>query len=199
MTIPEKIKQAAMKNEAAMLEENIWMRQSMLVKRAHSIVSSGDTYKVKRHKLIHIIDQANRAIAPHAACKKGCSHCCNIALTLTQGEADAIGRAIGREVVQMPEASEESMWKGVNSRIEYKGVPCPFLVDHKCSIYAIRPVACRAHHSLDIDSSQCDLNLVGESFVPSYNLKPLVFSLAMLAFEQHEGIADIREFFPPQT
>jgi Fe-S-cluster containining protein len=196
----DKIKEAAERNRDAILHENYWMNIDVLAIRAQKIAMSQNTYKVKRKKLIEIVNLANVAIAPHAACTAGCSQCCHIAVAITQSEANEIAKAIGRAAVVMPEASEKALRQSIESRDQYRGVPCAFLVNNLCSIYDHRPVACRSHHSLDANADQCNLAIPNkDSHVPSFNLTMLEFSLAALAFEQQEGIADIRDFFPSQV
>ena len=197
MKPPEQLKLHVEKMEKALLQANPWMHREALTDRARKICNSTDTTNKKRSKLIAIIDLAGKALAPYVACHKGCSYCCNLATTISQTEADQIGKHLNRPVVKMPPVDESMLNKGPIDRQKYTGVPCPFLVNSECSIYAIRPVACRTHHSLNESPEQCNTDIPPEkSCVVTYNLHMLDYSVFFLSQNQGEGIADIREFFP---
>jgi Fe-S-cluster containining protein len=60
--------------------------------------------------------------------------------------------------------------------------PCPFLVAGRCSIYAIRPVACRTHFSFSESPRDCDPDEVGHGY-PVKNLDVAHVNLALLGME----------------
>ncbi len=43
--------------------------------------------------------------------------------------------------------------RGLSRRYFKKNIRCPFLVDNKCSIYSVRPLACSGHHSVSQPNS----------------------------------------------
>lgn len=89
------------------------------------------------------------------ACKPGCNHCCaarveamaaevfHIARELERRPADERDRLVRRLKIHVSMRSEATAW---NQRPE-----CPFLTNALCSIYDVRPNACRKAHSLDAD------------------------------------------------
>lgn len=60
--------------------------------------------------------------------------------------------------------------------------PCPFLVAGRCSIYAIRPVACRTHFSFSESPRDCDPDEVGHGY-PVKNLDVAHVNRALLGME----------------
>ena len=77
----------------------------------------------------------------------------------------------------------------------WEGVPCSFLKEGRCSIYASRPLACRLQLNMDDDDLLCQL-IEGESIrVPYLNLTTHHVA-AVVALGMGQPIADIREWFP---
>jgi hypothetical protein len=130
-----------------------------------------------------------------SACRKGCSHCCHIAVAVNQAEAQIIGEHIG----QLPEHPANRGMEGRDGFAEFVPLgyenPCPFLVDNQCSIYDVRPSACRLHFSLDISPDICKLDEARPVLLYGH------INIDMLGVYAAGGphdcvIADIREFFP---
>src|SRR5690606_37486713 len=94
--------------------------------------------KQKMAKAKQVAGKLSDLIKPYTACKNKCSHCCNIASTITDLEAQAMARASGKRIDNpSPKLPAEA------SRMDWFRVPCPFLKAGKCSIYDERPMACR--------------------------------------------------------
>lgn len=138
-----------------------------------------------------------------SACRKGCDHCCHIPLTISQTEAELIGRAAGRRPV-VPAASirllelgdEEQDWQAAQEQLQAaapKGA-CPFLVEHECEIHESRPLACRVLLNLDDDELLCRQVEGAEASVPYANAMQL--KAHYLALQPAGVLADIRAFFP---
>jgi Fe-S-cluster containining protein len=132
--------------------------------------------------------EAGRGITP---CKSGCSHCCKMPTLLGLAEAQQIAREIGAPLATPKLTAEPDM--------SYRGVPCTFLVNDACSIYAVRPFACRIHVSVDADSLLCQIVMNEPNIrAPSLNVNSYhhayvrAFSPNPLAM----GFADVRAFFP---
>lgn len=156
---------------------------------AHRLMDAALQGKTATKRLMWLhraADAFSSAVAPHAACRPGCTHCCHIPVTVTAAEAVLIGKATGVAPVQHP-ASE-----AVDASYEN---PCPFLVDSRCSIYAVRPTVCRAHFNLDADALLCELTPGGQVPVPLADNRALMLTAAQVA--GHGGLsADIRRWFP---
>jgi Fe-S-cluster containining protein len=115
-------------------------------------------------RAIHIVETAHsfaHTLADHfeerrIACKEGCSWCCHMRVTALPVEVLAIATAL-RET--LPEGKLESLrvkiadvvakTAGV-SWVDRAPTPCPLLDDGMCSVYALRPLACRAYHSFAV-------------------------------------------------
>lgn len=188
---------AAMRNHDALIAEHPWIIPSALKPRIDAVMTQNSSARSKRSKLFKIIDEAAAAIYPHSACDAGCSHCCKTTVMIHQSEADAIGEFLGKSVQRVPMRHPESI-RALGYGDKYLGVPCPILVDGKCSAYEVRPYVCRQQHSLDDTPDQCDMEKFpsSESSVPHFNLKYLELAMAHVAVQAGDAIGDIREFFP---
>jgi Fe-S-cluster containining protein len=91
------------------------------------------------------------------ACKSGCDHCCYQSVGVTPPEALAIWRhltatlsaaelaALAARIAEVHEQTRR-MTSGERFSPEH---PCPFLAEGCCSIYEVRPLACRGMNALD--------------------------------------------------
>ncbi|EBQ4837748.1 YkgJ family cysteine cluster protein [Salmonella enterica subsp. arizonae] len=86
-----------------------------------------------------ITDEMN--VNKFAVCQSGCAYCCKIPVDVTLMEAELIAYETGK-VINNPNPIK---------RISYKNSYCPFFdVDNaKCTIYSVRPLACRCFYSLE--------------------------------------------------
>jgi hypothetical protein len=160
--------------------------------RVKTILSAPKSVTNKIIALWELADEMMAFNGKNVACKRGCSHCCHIAVAVHPAEADVIGKRIGR--VPRKDVTLRSNFKGFDYGYHN---PCTFLMNGQCSIYANRPLACRVQYSLDVDSLLCELNPLEPVPVPYIN--PLKFNYALAQIvqpAQRESSADIREFFP---
>jgi hypothetical protein len=158
---------------------------------AAQAASPGRTSRQRLAIALRLVDEFGAVVAPLAACRQGCSHCCHIRVELTQLEAERLGRAIGRK------PNTKLRYLPYEDSVFGYDRPCPFLVDRECSIHAHRPFACRKHHSLDADELFCRLDVppAFSDCVPRVqpNLALLAYGTAM---SPSMGLADIRDWFP---
>lgn len=138
-----------------------------------------------------LADEAYASTAGNVACKRGCSHCCHIAVGMLEPEAQLIGRLIKRKPAA---ARGRDGFDGFEFGYDN---PCTFLKDGECSIYEHRPLACRIHFNVDVDNLMCQLTPPYTAPVP--NLNTAAFNMAYVAIANTRGkpkMADLRDYFP---
>ena len=131
------------------------------------------------------------------ACRRGCSHCCHIAVRITVAEAQYIGEHIGLAPKPAPRKSAYDI-KDFSDQ-----TPCPFLVNDECSIYPWRPLECRSNFNFDQDNHWClyeNWDKPG-STIPKPYVKPLGLAhrVVVRATAATATVADVRDFFPNGT
>ena len=97
------------------------------------------------------------------ACRSGCSYCCHGPVHLTPLELLNIVLHINSADVTVAQRAD---WQArISSRLAFIGtlavsdqlqmtIPCPFLCDGSCSIYAVRPLFCRGRNVIGIAACQ---------------------------------------------
>jgi Fe-S-cluster containining protein len=121
------------------------------------------------------------ALPEGAACKQGCAYCCHLRVGASIPEVLVIygelaaqttpeGFALLKERVLGTAAKgntlDEAFWLTTRT-------PCPFLdvdTNQLCLIYTLRPFACRAYHSTDIDACRRGYDLGCETMIPCFPL-----------------------------
>lgn len=100
------------------------------------------------------------------ACREGCAHCCHQRVGATVPEALAIFATLeatrsSAELRQVRERVERAYHatRGLSrdERISPEH-PCPLLENDLCSVYEVRPLACRGVHSLDEQACRSKLH-----------------------------------------
>lgn len=140
-----------------------------------------------------------------SACRSGCSHCCHTPVTISGIEADLIGQHAGVTPAKPMQAVSLQTFKdlqeaadalaAISAKVEPS--PCPFLSDGNCSVYDVRPMACRLLLNLDDDDLLCQL-VPGQAIpVPYANGQQL--KAFFLVAQPTAPWADIRDFFPGPT
>jgi hypothetical protein len=110
----------------------------------------------------HKVLEAQLALIPKAsrsplACGKGCSLCCHLRVMAMPvevlGLADYMTRCLApaalAEAVEGIARTAAVLHALPRGQLLLTNVPCPLLRDGACSMYAARPMNCRAYHSLD--------------------------------------------------
>jgi Fe-S-cluster containining protein len=119
---------------------------------------------------LHVLPEGGNEVT----CRAGCSACCRQLVVVSPLEAAAIGEYVGarpelaavideranawRAAVDAELSEQLSAFEAADGYVEsdqgqelelsywQRQLPCPFLADNRCSIYPVRPFACREHH-----------------------------------------------------
>ncbi len=83
-------------------------------------------------------------------------------------------------------------------RAKYAGQACPLLKDGRCSVYEVRPLACRTLYSLESTPDPCDIRKHKGGKVAWFNFTDLTFRISALFAFAGTKLADLRDFFPEQ-
>lgn len=91
----------------------------------------------------------------HFDCKAGCSHCCTLRIETVAPEIFLLARHLKRQPADAVSALIEKLdghsERARNVRMEDFFLPCPLLVNDKCSVYDLRPTMCRKYFSMDVE------------------------------------------------
>ncbi|WP_085315783.1 YkgJ family cysteine cluster protein [Derxia lacustris] len=97
---------------------------------------------------------------PEIACHKGCATCCTLRVSATSPEVLLIARfmraarpALARMGIDLEQRvfDADKITRGLDEAARVKlRRRCPFIEKGACLIYAVRPLACRGHASLDV-------------------------------------------------
>lgn len=157
---------------------------------ASDIAAQNASLKSKLAKVTRLMDELSRAAYSYVACRSGCSACCKMNVSITVLEAERLAEVSGKRVARV-------LKPGMHKQDRFAGVPCPFLRGDKCSVYADRPFACRAHFSFAADSYACQPEhayVGGMGMVRFDGVSKAYLDIASAT--ALKGFADIRDFFP---
>lgn len=130
------------------------------------------------------------------ACRRGCSHCCQI-------WTDAYAPEVFFAAKQMAGSRDEALIDLVTRIGEFSArvsfdqrdtfpIPCGLLVDNSCSIYRFRPLNCRTAISLDEEACRkAFLENVDEEIpvAPGWSNLGQVYSMALKGALFHAGLS----------
>ncbi|KQX96857.1 hypothetical protein ASD28_17350 [Massilia sp. Root133] len=180
-----------------LLEEHPWMASDVVEREIGVIANENASIRSKRSKVIAIANRMTEALAPHVACRAGCSSCCHMNTIIYEHEAIRLAEVSGRKMTRLPFRPSDVVFA---EGLKFNGRPCPFLVENRCSVYEDRPLVCRTHHSLREDATQCSMEIPTSLQVrpPMYDPDNLELPYRELnvmhnLMEPHGNIA---EFFP---
>jgi uncharacterized protein len=190
-----------MNNLAQKNADSVWKKHgpffTRLIAEAVALVEASAPIDERARRLLEITDDLADKVAPKAVCRRGCSHCCYQSVTITDWEAARIARYTGRTAMVFAPPTRETNTAAMRMRTRFAGDPCPFLTKNQCSIYAVRPFACRTHFNVGNDPGACDIIRDPGRRVPYFNFNTLTNVRALMFFNAGASFADVREFFPP--
>lgn len=122
----------------------------------------------------------------YAVCQKGCAYCCKIPVEITSIEAALISRETSKII------NSYSTIKKLKKNYSY----CPFLdkSNASCTIYSVRPLACRSFYSIDHYKYCKNADVDHLIITMDSNSKWLEIQKILLELS-HQKMADIREWF----
>ena len=137
-------------------------------------------FTVHLHRGLDAVARQASATGPAPDCQAGCAHCCHLRVEATDPEIFRIAQHL-RSLPPAVQAHMTNALRQHGAQVQAQaqgGAPrpaCAFLADNRCSIYEVRPAACRKAHSLSVQ--QC------ASLAPQIpqNLRLLVDAEALMA------------------
>lgn len=155
----------------------------------HKLLLDNASSRSKLRKIYNLMTELGHAAEPYVACGNGCSSCCNMNVTISQIEANLIAEKIGIKSKQLARSLTHESG-------EFMGTPCVFLKDGSCSVYEVRPFACRKHVSFDTSSYWCDPSVASEAELPMVEYSGALGAFLYVTEKKTGGIfGDIRDFF----
>lgn len=164
------------------------LQEEDAIARTVGLMNSGARPKLRR--VYALVDKLVEAAGPFVACKRGCTACCHINVSITGVEAQIIEDQTGHRYTRLAAPIRHPEGK-------FTGVPCPFLADGACSIYSVRPFVCRHHLSFNLDAYWCAPERAHLAEMPM-----ITFGAAKQAHHEVTRLdaggmhGDIRDFFP---
>lgn len=157
---------------------------------AEEVLRENSSAKSKLGKLYRLVEELGIAAKPFIACEKGCSACCRMNVTISSMEAERLAQFSKKRLAHVDRHI-------MHDPTHFAGVACPFLVENACSVYEIRPYACRAHVSFDTTAYWCEPERAYEEGMGMVSFDGAKSAyLAVLAKVSDSRFADIRDFFP---
>jgi Fe-S-cluster containining protein len=177
------------------LQSEYGARFRTLLDEATELVDGPESLDRRALRLVEIARELANRVAPLTPCGSGCAHCCKQPVAISSWEAARIAKFTGRKLVD-PVGVMPGQDNNEELRRRYGGVPCPMLRNNRCTVYAVRPLACIGHHSLASDPAVCDTARNPDATVQGVDDEEFIFIKVGMFFTAGCKSADIREFFP---
>ncbi|MCO5358500.1 YkgJ family cysteine cluster protein [Acidovorax kalamii] len=128
------------------------------------------------HRGLDTVAEQARTTGPQPACQAGCAHCCHLRVEATEPEVFHIAQHLRAQPATVRADAISALQRHVaTAQASTTRQACSFLVDERCSIYPVRPAACRKAHSLS--AKHC----AEQSATIPQNLRLLVDAEALMA------------------
>jgi Fe-S-cluster containining protein len=128
----------------------------------HDLAALGPLPAHQRSLLRHDQRRADASDAHTLACKSGCSWCCHFSVDVRPVEVFNIldflcSNFTAAQVAALRveiEANAQVLSQLDEVQRMQQNLRCPFLIEHRCSIYTARPQTCRNYHATDAAGCQ---------------------------------------------
>lgn len=111
-------------------------------------------------------------------CRAGCNYCCkDERIVLTEKEAVLVVRHVETQLDAQQKARVVESILAAAPTSDQASMPCAFLVDERCAIYADRPLACRSYFSRS--ESSCHDFYLDKSRMPQRFSAPKMVEIAV--------------------
>ena len=111
-------------------------------------------------------------------CRMGCNYCCkDERIVLTEKEAVLAVQHVEQALSLEQKTKVVASILAAGQTSDQASVPCAFLIDERCSIYASRPLACRSYFSRSVSS--CHDFFVDKSKTPQRFSAPKMVEMAV--------------------
>lgn len=103
------------------------------------------------HRSLDAVSAQAAAAGPVPDCTAGCAHCCHVRVEATEPEIFHIAQHLAAEPADKLKHLTARLRQHVTRAQDgTTRQPCSFLQADRCSIYDVRPAACRKAHSLSV-------------------------------------------------
>lgn len=166
------------------------MPMSLKIREEHFlgtyIKHKGNSFSKLQH-LYEFMDDLYAFVGKFIPCKKGCTHCCHIPVSISELEVEFITKLTNNRRAK------------TNLTVTGNDDPCPFLKRGACAIYKARPFVCRQHVMLDETSKWCQVDACNDIILTQLKFTEVIEFYNRLLEESRKGSRfDIRAVFDSQ-
>jgi Fe-S-cluster containining protein len=113
-------------------------------------------------------------LPPPSACREECDWCCHLTVGTSAPEVARIVQYLSETLSPQEFAAlrervlrlDEERRKLPAARRDKAGLPCPLLVNRRCTAYAVRPLTCRGFNSADASACERFVKSSGNTALP---------------------------------
>ena len=143
--------------------------------------SASPAYSDRYRELLLVADSEIAEMTARAGdipCRLGCNYCCkDERIVLTEKEAVLAVKHVEAQLDTEQKAKVVASILASAPTSDQASVPCAFLIDERCSIYADRPMACRSYFSRSVSS--CHDFFLDKSKTPQRFSAPKMVEMAV--------------------
>ncbi|MBU0828359.1 MAG: YkgJ family cysteine cluster protein [Gammaproteobacteria bacterium] len=109
------------------------------------------SFTAQLHRSLDTVAAQAASSSPVPDCKAGCAHCCHVRVEATEPEVFRIAQHLAAQPADTLSGVVARLRQHIaNAQNGAMRQPCSFLAEDRCTIYHVRPAACRKAHSLSV-------------------------------------------------